>query len=207
MCRYQGISRYQPGNFLNQNIGRFFPEITSHLKSLIPKSSNSAIASKLQESRIRGILIEPFDNLDQSDADYLNRLLLQLDLEVVRRLYREKAANGDLIPTPKHPYDHLPVGVAIAAATRLMRDPSKNFALHDKRLFKVCAEKVPFSKYMFFYSDWVKNKADKRCRCIKDILNMLDEDDKTLDGLKTLLEDEFGIGPPMMFWERWFGPF
>ena len=94
---------------------------------------------------------------------------------------------------PTNPYDHLPVGVAIAIVSQQMRQRFSKQTFDKTRLFEAFAERKPWDRYEVpRYSDWVKESAQRRGDVIRDIIWYLGPVDPTVNAIRQLLEDEFG---------------
>lgn len=171
-CEHKTVKKknvLQPVNIRLDAIGSYFDgnnSIEKRVERIAQKSSYSEIATKIQASRIKGIPIQRFDRLDQADAAYLNRFVFLLDLEVVRRLHREKYDKE-----PTNPFDHLPVGVAIAAATNLLRIPGNDFSLTKIGFYEAFAERQGWDDSVrLSYERWVDRAATKRSKVVMDAI-------------------------------------
>ena len=190
---------FQPADFLLHGIGAYsretrenrrkFPSIISELTKIAERSSFVAIASKIQESRTSGNSIEHFGELEPDDVNFLNRFVFLQDMEVVRRLFRDRDDNE-----PSNALDHLPVGVAIAAVSSLMRREDSTFDFTNTRLFEALGGTERWERGgAISYKEFVAQSAQTRAGVIRDIIEQFDpEDHLTVDGIKRLLEDEFG---------------
>ena len=172
-----GNSPYsQPANFYLHGIGRY-SEVEPELARIANQSSFVVIASKIRASRTRGIPIVSFDELEQEDVNFLNRFVFLQDMEVVRRLFRERDENEALKKEPSNELDQLPVGVAMATVSNLMRRKDSTFDFRNTGFFNVFSGQ----------------KAERKCSIRKIISG---QEKITVDGMMKLLEDEFGQSSP-----------
>ena len=187
---------YQPANLHLHGIGGYYcpePSVVTDLSRIASLSSFDRIARRMRRSRTTGTPITPFGDLNQADADFLNRFVFLQDLEVVRRLYRYYDDYGRLIREPTNLYDHLPVGVAIAAASYLMLRRDNKYSFHKKNVFGAFAEKKPWDRNKVpKYKDWVKQAAENRSQVIRKLMNKLRPFRFTVNGIKKLIFKEFG---------------
>jgi len=180
---------FHPANLHLHGIGKY-AEIKLELERISSLSSPKKIASKIRASRKTGTPIRPFDDLDEGDADFLNRFVLLQDLEVVRRLYRERDKDGERLTEPSNPHDSLPVGVAIAAASHLMRHHSR-YHFDNTNLFNAVADENSWDRSVS-YGNWIEESARKRGLVIKGIIHKLGPDWWTVGRIKLLIRKEFG---------------
>ena len=187
---------FQPGNFVLQGVGSYYtgtPSIKSKLRRAAKRSSYSSIASKIRISRTTGTPIRRFGNLLQSDVDFLNCFVLLQDFEVMRRLYRERDEYGELTMDPTNSYDHLPVGVAIAAVSYLMSRRDSKYSFNKINFFGVFAEKEPWDRNKVpEYKDWVELAAEKRSQVIRELMKKLGPFRFTVNAIKKIILKEFG---------------
>ena len=196
----------QPIDFHLKGIGAYLSKISNDIRRIAETTTNPRMARAIRYSRISGRPIHPFDylylyrhqnrypaDLFYDNADYLNRFMLLQDLEVVRRLYRKRGLKGEPLREPTNPYDHLPVGVAIAIVSQRMRRRFSWRTFDNTRLFEVFADPIQWDRNEVpSYSDWVEQSAQRRGDVIKDIIWRLGPQDLSVGGIRQILKNEFG---------------